>query len=216
QPDTPCNDKEIEVALGRHLQTMGGIANLGAARGIFTRLRTRAAGGQENTPCGDKDIELGLASVFIGTGEWVQFDRLQLDKQLFAGFETCLCFSIRYFRELTEAEDILPSHATLLGKALHWAALAVEGSERTSASCLSQLAHCFRLLSVWPQSNLQALGIKEAKEQEFKYTSELFFGLANDLEPHRQELKKDDFWRVKERKLLALMTGESPCEQGDV
>ncbi|WP_196221084.1 hypothetical protein, partial [Sansalvadorimonas verongulae] len=138
QPDTPCNDKEIEVALGRHLQTMGSTANLGVARDIFTRLRTRAAGGQVNTPCGDKDIELGLASVFIGTGEWEQFDRLQLEKQLFAGFETCLCFSIRYFRELVEVEDILPAHVTLLGKALYWAALAVEDSGGTNASCLSQ------------------------------------------------------------------------------
>ncbi|MTI12448.1 hypothetical protein E1189_05295, partial [Sansalvadorimonas verongulae] len=208
--NTPCEDKEIELTLGRHLQIMGGTDNLRAALDIFTRLRTLAAGGQVNTPCGDKDIELGLAAVFIDTGEWERFDGLQLDKQLFAGFETWLCFSIRYFRELKEVVDILPAHATLLGKALHWAALAVEGSERTSASCLSQLAHCFRLLSAWPQLNLQALGIEETKEQEFKHTSKLFFDLANDLEPYRQELKKDDRWRQKERKLLAFMTGEAP------
>ncbi|WP_196221135.1 hypothetical protein, partial [Sansalvadorimonas verongulae] len=73
-----------------------------------------------NTPCRDKDIELGIASVFIDTGEWEKFDGLQLEKQLFSGFETCLCFSIRNFRELTEVEDISPAHTTLLGKALHW------------------------------------------------------------------------------------------------
>ncbi|WP_196220999.1 hypothetical protein, partial [Sansalvadorimonas verongulae] len=75
---------------------------------------------------------------------------------------------------------------------------------------------CFRLLSAWPQSNLQALGIEETKEKEFKHTSELFFDQANALEPHRQELKKDERWRQKERKLLTLMTGEAPCEQGNV
>ncbi|WP_230460423.1 hypothetical protein, partial [Sansalvadorimonas verongulae] len=55
----------------------------------------------------------------------------------------------------------------------------------------------------------------EAKEQEFKHTSKLLFEQANDLEPHRLELKKDDQWRQKERKLLALMTGEAPCKQSD-
>ncbi|WP_230460057.1 hypothetical protein, partial [Sansalvadorimonas verongulae] len=73
----------------------------------------------------------------------------------------------------------------------------------------------FRLLSVWPKPVLQTLGIKEEKEQEFRCTSELLFDLTRDLEPHRQELKKDDFWRVKERKLLALMAGEAPCKQSN-
>ncbi|WP_196220957.1 hypothetical protein, partial [Sansalvadorimonas verongulae] len=200
----PCNDKDIELAMGMHLQVMGDTANLRAARNIFTRLRTWAAGGQVNTPCRDQGIELGLASVFVDMGEWEQFDRLQLEKQLFPGFETCLCFSVRCFRELTEAKDILPAHTTLLGKALHWAVLAVERSERTSASCLSQLAHCFRLLSVWPQLRLQTLGIEEKMEYEFRDKAELLFSLANELEPHRQELKKDEIWRVKERQLRVI------------
>ncbi|MTI11643.1 hypothetical protein, partial [Sansalvadorimonas verongulae] len=122
--NTPCDDKEIELALGRYLQIIGDMDSLKAARDIYTLLRSRAAGGQVNTPCGDKDIELGLASIFIDMGEWEQFDGMQLNKQLFSGFETWLCSSIRYFRELTEAVDILPAHTTLLGKALHWAALA--------------------------------------------------------------------------------------------
>ncbi|MTI12667.1 hypothetical protein E1189_06455 [Sansalvadorimonas verongulae] len=113
--------------------------------------------------------------------------------------------SIRYFRELTEAEDILPAHTILLGKALNWAALAVEGSGGINASCLSQLAHCYRLLSVWPKLKLQSLGIEENKEYEFKQQSELLFDLASDLEPHRQEQKKDEFWRLRERQLLAHM-----------
>ncbi|WP_196220787.1 hypothetical protein, partial [Sansalvadorimonas verongulae] len=54
--NTPCEDKEIELALGRLLQAMGGTDNLRAAWDIYIRLRIRAAGGQANTPCDDKDI----------------------------------------------------------------------------------------------------------------------------------------------------------------
>ncbi|WP_230459992.1 hypothetical protein, partial [Sansalvadorimonas verongulae] len=49
-----------ELTLGRHLQLMGGADNLKTAWGIFTRQRTRAAGGVANTPCDDKEIELAL------------------------------------------------------------------------------------------------------------------------------------------------------------
>ncbi|WP_230459786.1 hypothetical protein, partial [Sansalvadorimonas verongulae] len=81
----------------------------------------------------------------------------------------------------------MPEHLTLLGNAFHWAALAVESSAGTNASCLSQLAHCFRFLSVWPQPGLQTLGIEEEKEKEFGQTAVLLFTLANDLDPYRQE-----------------------------
>ncbi|WP_196221126.1 hypothetical protein, partial [Sansalvadorimonas verongulae] len=76
--NTPCEDKEIELTLGRHLQLMGGTDNLRAALAIFTqlrtraaggaRLRTRAAGGRVNTPCDDKDIELALGRHLQLTG----------------------------------------------------------------------------------------------------------------------------------------------------
>ena len=58
--NTPCNDKDIELTLGRHFQLMGGMDNLEQALAIFTRLRTLAAGGRANTPCNDKEIELAL------------------------------------------------------------------------------------------------------------------------------------------------------------
>ncbi|MTI11719.1 hypothetical protein, partial [Sansalvadorimonas verongulae] len=77
----------------------------------------------------------------------------------------------------------MPQHSILMGKAFNWAALAVEGSGGINTSCLSQLAHCFRLLSVWPKPSLQALDIEEKKEQEFKLQSDSLFDLANDLEP---------------------------------
>ncbi|MTI11767.1 hypothetical protein E1189_01515 [Sansalvadorimonas verongulae] len=133
---------------------------------------------------------------------WRQFDELQLEKQLFSGFETSLCLSLRNFQEVTVVKDIMPEHTVLLGKALHWAARAVEDSGGTSASCLSQLAHCFRLASVWPKSMLQTLGIEENKEHEFKQKADSLFALANALEPHRLELKKDEPWRYHERELL--------------
>ncbi|WP_230459947.1 hypothetical protein, partial [Sansalvadorimonas verongulae] len=93
---------------GRLFQVMGGTDNLQVALDIYTRLRTRATGGVVNTPSEDKEIELGLATVFTEMGAWKQFDGLQLDKQLFSGFETCLYLSIRYFLELMDVEKSLP------------------------------------------------------------------------------------------------------------
>ena len=49
------------LALGRHLQLMGGSDNLEKALAIFTELRSRTAGGRVDTPCDDKHIELALA-----------------------------------------------------------------------------------------------------------------------------------------------------------
>ncbi|MTI12558.1 hypothetical protein [Sansalvadorimonas verongulae] len=206
QVNTPCDDREIELALGIHHHVMGGADNLKTAQDIFVRLRTQAARGKANTPCEDKEIELCLAAIFIDTEAWEQFDGLQLDKQLYSGFDTFLCLSIRYFQELMSVEKILPEHLTLLGKAFNWAAFAVESSGGIDASCLSQLAHCFRFLSAWPQPGLQILGIEEKKAYEFKQTALLLFGLANKLEPHRQEMKKAELWRERERQLLAQMT----------
>ncbi|MTI11752.1 hypothetical protein, partial [Sansalvadorimonas verongulae] len=61
QYSTYLNDeKNNGLALGRLLQIMGGPGNVKAALDIYTRLRTRTAGGQMDTPCKDKDIELTL------------------------------------------------------------------------------------------------------------------------------------------------------------
>ncbi|MTI12125.1 hypothetical protein, partial [Sansalvadorimonas verongulae] len=55
------NDKKTNgLALGRHLQLIGGTDNMRAALKIFTQLRTVIAGGVEDTPCDDKDIEITL------------------------------------------------------------------------------------------------------------------------------------------------------------
>ncbi|WP_230460186.1 hypothetical protein, partial [Sansalvadorimonas verongulae] len=70
------------------------------------------------------------------------------------------------------------------------------------ASCLSQLAHCFRLLSAWPKPMLNTLDIEEDKKHEFKDQASSLFELANDLEPYRKALKKDESWRKRERQLL--------------
>ncbi|WP_230459863.1 hypothetical protein, partial [Sansalvadorimonas verongulae] len=61
---------------------------------------------------------------------------------------------------------------------------------------------CFRLVSVWPKFMLRTLGIEENKKHEFKQKADSLFALANNLEPHRHELKKDEPWRFQERELL--------------
>ncbi|WP_196221030.1 hypothetical protein, partial [Sansalvadorimonas verongulae] len=65
---TPNDEKTNGLALGRHHQLMGGKDNLRTARDIFTRLRTKAAGGRVNTPCNDREIELALGRVFQALG----------------------------------------------------------------------------------------------------------------------------------------------------
>ena len=82
------------------------------------------------------------------------------------------------------------------------ASLAVENSGGTNASCISQLAHCFRLLSCCPKSMLKNLGIDQNEPQEFSTIESSLFQAAYDLEPHRRELEKDEPWRQKERQLL--------------
>ncbi|WP_196221137.1 hypothetical protein, partial [Sansalvadorimonas verongulae] len=47
---SPNDEKTNGLALGRHHQLMGSTNNLRTALDIFTRLRTRAAGGRVNTP----------------------------------------------------------------------------------------------------------------------------------------------------------------------
>ncbi|MTI11820.1 tetratricopeptide repeat protein [Sansalvadorimonas verongulae] len=181
---TPCDDIEIELALGKILQSIGKPDSLRTALDIYTWLRTKMARGQNTPSCQAKEIELAIATTLIDMGEWRQFDELQLDTQPFSEFETCLCISRRNLQELMTTENSMPERSALLGKALHWAALAVEKTESTNAPCLRQLSHCYHLLSTWPQSGLQLLGIKEKKEHEFRQLSALLFAKANELAPH--------------------------------
>ena len=155
QANTPCDDTEIELALARLLQLTDSTDNLKQALAIYTQLRTRAAKEKVHTPCDVKETELGLGSCFIAMGRWQQFDELQLEKRQFSGFEPQLLLSLRFFSETLGVVNISPEHLTLLGKALSHAALAAEISAGSNASCLSQLAHCFRLLSCWPPTMLR-------------------------------------------------------------
>ncbi|MTI14286.1 hypothetical protein E1189_14865 [Sansalvadorimonas verongulae] len=70
QVNTPCDDKDIELTLGRLLQIMGGMDNMKIALDIYTQLRTQAAGGQVSTPCDDKEIELTWADISRSWGAW--------------------------------------------------------------------------------------------------------------------------------------------------
>ena len=56
------------LALGRHLQLMGGENSLEKALAIFTQLRTRTAGGGVHRACDDKDIELALGRLLQELG----------------------------------------------------------------------------------------------------------------------------------------------------
>jgi len=202
----PCHDKEIELSLGRLLELKGGAPDLEQALAIYTRLRARATGGRENTPCDDKDIELSLASLSIKRGNWPQFDELRLDPRNLPGFEAHLCLSVRYWHELLEAESPSCTHSRLMGQAIRSAVLAIEASGFTNASCISQLAHCLRLLSCWPNVLLQGRGLQQKGVKAVGTAAQLLFEMANKIAPCRQRLEKDQHWRAREQKLLALLS----------
>ncbi len=203
--NTPCDDKEIELALGRLLQQLEGAACQDLALTIFTRLRTRAAGGRANIPCNDKDIELALATLFIERENWPAFDALRLEARYFPGFEPHLCLSIRYFSELLKTPGISPGQSRLLGQAIRSAILAMEDSGFMHASCVSQLAHCIRLLSCWPDALLRKRGIQHQDVRRLRTAAKFLFNTAEMIAPCRQRMEKDQRWRAQEQELLATL-----------
>ncbi len=205
--NTPCDDKEIELALGMLLQTIGECGQPVTGPGHLYPAAHRAAG-RNNTPCDDKEIELTLASIYLDMGMWREFDELQLEKQQFGGGEPQLCLSIRHFREVLETENISSIPSALFRKIMDYASLAVENSGYTSASCISQLAHCFRLLSLCPKIVLENLCIEQQERQEFQVIADYLFNRAYELEPNRQALEKGQPWRQKERELLSRLKKE--------
>jgi len=194
------------LGLGRLLHLMGGKDNLEKALAIYTQLRTRTAGGRAHSPCHDKDIELSWASLLIDRQMWPQFDELRLETRLFPGFEPHLCLSIRYFSELLATLNISPGHSRLLGQAIKSAVLAIETSGIMNASCISQLAHCIRLLSCWPDVLLQKRGIQHKQVRRFSAAANFLFDMADQIAPSRQREEKDQRWRARERALLALLS----------
>ena len=68
KPDTPCDDPDIELALARHLQKMGGTAHLHSALDILTCLCKKKAGNRLAPPCDDSHIEMALARVYEDLG----------------------------------------------------------------------------------------------------------------------------------------------------
>ncbi len=213
--NTPCDDKDIELSLARILRLKGGQHNQEKAWAIYTRLRTRAAGGQENTPCDDKDIELNLAAFFTEMGIWSAFDELRLEARQFPGFESHLCLSVRCFHEILETATISGSHSRLLGKALKSASIAIEISGFMNASCISQLAHCIRVLSCWPQVLLENRGIHSKDVSKFVTAAKFLFAITREIAPYRQKQDKDRYWRAKEQKLLALLSQQGQQSRSD-
>ena len=206
QENTPCDDKDMELALGVVLAKRGGPDNLEKALAILTRLRTRAAGGKANIPCNDKQIELALATLYIAGENWPEFDALLLEARRFPGFEPHVCLSVRYLRELLGTKSVFPAHSRLLGKAICSAVRAMEESGFMHASCLSQLAHCIRLLSCWPDALLQQQGIQRKDVKRLNLAAKFLFNTAETISPRRQWMEKDQDWRTRERALLALLS----------
>jgi len=204
--NTPCNDKDIELSLGRLLQLMGGEKNLEKALAIFTRLRTQAALGKENTPCEDPEIEMAVASLFVEMHMWSEFDELRLETRRFPGFQLHLCRSLRNFHELLEARRLSFRHLRLLGQATKSAVLAIEVSGFMNASCLSQLAHCVRLLACFPELLLQKRGLRLKEVRNLGTAAKFLFDMANALAPCRPELEKQQDWRARERDLLTQLS----------
>jgi len=203
--NTPCDDKDIELTLGKHFALMGGKDNLEQALAIFTRLHTRAAGGLDHTPGDDKDIELALAAFFTERGNWPEFDQLRLEARRFPGFEPHLCLSVRYLRELLGAKNIACVHSRLLGNAIRSGVIAMEKSGFVNASCLSQLAHCIRVLSCWPDVLLQERGIQRQDVRRLNSAAKFLFNMAERIAPCRQRMEKDQHWREQEKELRALL-----------
>ena len=206
QDNTPCDDKDVELALGTVFQVMGGPDNQQEALAIFTRLRMRAAAGRANTPCDDKDIELALAALLVEQKNWPAFDALRLEVRHFPGFEPHLCLSIRHFSELLKTPGLSPGQSRRLGQAIRSGVLATEKSGFMNASCISQLAHCVRLLSYWPDVLLQKRGIQHQDVRRLRTAAKFLFNTAEMIAPCRQLMAKDQRWRTKEQELLALLS----------
>ena len=77
-----------------------------------------------------------------------------------------------------------------------------------NASCISQLAHCIRLLSCWPDVLLNKRGIQHKAVRGLSATAKFLFDTADKIAPCRQQMEKDQRWRAREQELLALL-----CEQ---
>ena len=207
--NTPCNDKDIELTLARLLRLMGGEQNREQVWAIYTRLRHRTAGGLPNSLCNDKDIELALAGFLIDMEMWSQFDELRIEARHFPGFEPHLCLSVRHFRQLLGTPGISPAHVRLLGRALKSAVLAVEVGGLMNASCLSQLAHCVRLLSFFPKVWLQEGGIQHKQMRGLRTAAKFLFDTASKIAPWRRGPDKDQDWRVREQELLTLLSQQT-------
>ena len=67
-PDAPCDDPEVEVALARSLQALGGRENMYSALNILTGLRQKKADNRPDTPCNDTTIEMALAVLLEDMG----------------------------------------------------------------------------------------------------------------------------------------------------
>jgi len=82
----------------------------------------------------------------------------------------------------------------------------MEKSGRMNASCISQLAHCIRLLSCWPQALLQERGMQRKDVRRLGTAALFLFDTATRIAPSRQWMEKNQHWRAREQELRALLS----------
>jgi len=75
-----------------------------------------------------------------------------------------------------------------------------------NASCMSQLAHCMRLLSCWPDALLSKRGIQHKDVRGLITAAKFLFDTADGIAPSRQQQEKDQRWRAREQELRALLS----------
>ena len=82
-----------------------------------------------------------------------------------------------------------------------------------NASCLSQLAHCVRLVSCCPEVLLQKKGIRHKHVRRLSNAAKFLFDTADEIAPYRQGQEKDQGWRVREQKLLTWLSRQQTARK---
>ena len=75
-----------------------------------------------------------------------------------------------------------------------------------NAFCISQLAHCIRMLSCWPDALLKERGIQRQDVRRLGLAAKFLFDTADRMAPCRQRMKKDQRWREKKTQLLTMLS----------
>ena len=198
--DTPSNDREVEVALAILLSQMGGPENQHKALAILTHLRTLAGSKDRQTPCDNQDIEFPIAICLKESHDWQAFDRWNRQRPRFEDVHQLeLILSTRYFREFLMEDTYDKPRPDLLEKAFRHVQRAVDDSDQSDPSSLSQLGHCYRALSHCTSAVRQQLFGQQASAAQIGKRSRDCFDTAARLDPDRRGHHKEPLWHEWEQ-----------------